>query len=36
MLIDRRGVQRLGIPFERLEPAALAQDLQVLLDEPAT
>jgi cytochrome oxidase Cu insertion factor (SCO1/SenC/PrrC family) len=35
MLIDRRGEQRLGIPFERLEPAALAQDLRVLLDEPA-
>lgn len=35
MLIDRRGVQRLGIPFERLEPAALAQDLRVLLAEPA-
>jgi protein SCO1/2 len=35
MRIDRRGVQRLGIPFERLEPAALAQDLRVLLAEPA-
>jgi cytochrome oxidase Cu insertion factor (SCO1/SenC/PrrC family) len=35
MLIDRRGVQRLGIPFERLDPQALAQDLNVLLDEPA-
>jgi protein SCO1/2 len=35
LLIDRRGVQRLGIPFERLEPAALAQDLQVLLAEPS-
>jgi protein SCO1 len=34
MLIDRRGEQRLGIPFERLEPTALAQDLRVLLDEP--
>lgn len=35
MLIDKRGVQRLGIPFERLDPDTLAQDLQVLLDEPA-
>ena len=35
LLIDRRGVQRLGIPFERLDPATLAQDLEVLLDEPA-
>lgn len=35
MLIDKRGVQRLGIPFERLDPETLAQDLQVLLDEPA-
>jgi cytochrome oxidase Cu insertion factor (SCO1/SenC/PrrC family) len=35
MLIDKRGVQRLGIPFERLDPDRLAQDLQVLLDEPS-
>ena len=35
LLIDRRGVQRLGIPFERLDPATLAQDLEVLLDKPA-
>jgi protein SCO1/2 len=35
MLIDKRGEQRLGIPFERLDPNALAQDLRVLLDEPA-
>jgi protein SCO1/2 len=34
MLIDKRGVQRLGIPFERLDPNTLAQDLRVLLDEP--
>jgi protein SCO1/2 len=34
MLIDKRGVQRLGIPYERLDPDRLAQDLQVLLDEP--
>jgi len=33
MLIDKRGIQRLGIPFERLDPDTLAQDLQVLLDE---
>jgi protein SCO1/2 len=35
MLIDKRGIQRLGIPFERLDPDRLAQDLQVLLDEPS-
>jgi len=35
LLIDKRGVQRLGIPFERLSPDTLAQDLDVLLDEPA-
>jgi protein SCO1 len=35
MLIDKRGVQRLGIPYERLDPDDLAQDLQVLLDEPS-
>jgi protein SCO1/2 len=35
LLIDKRGVQRLGIPFERLDPDTLAQDLQVLLDEPS-
>jgi protein SCO1 len=35
MLIDKRGVQRLGIPFERLDPDTLAQDLQVLLAEPS-
>ncbi len=35
MLIDKRGVQRLGIPFERLDANTLAQDLQVLLDEPS-
>ena len=34
LLIDKRGVQRLGIPFERLEPDALAQDLEVLRSEP--
>ena len=35
MLIDKRGIQRLGIPYERLDPDLLAQDLQVLLDEPS-
>jgi protein SCO1 len=35
MLIDKRGVQRLGIPYERLDPGTLAQDLRVLLDEPS-
>jgi protein SCO1/2 len=35
MLIDKRGVQRLGIPFERLDGDLLAQDLQVLLNEPS-
>ncbi len=34
LLIDKRGVQRLGIPFERLDADALAQDLRVLRDEP--
>ena len=34
MLIDKRGEQRLGIPFERLDPDTLAQDLRVLRDEP--
>jgi protein SCO1/2 len=34
LLIDKRGIQRLGIPFERLDPGALAQDLEVLRSEP--
>jgi protein SCO1/2 len=34
LLVDKRGVQRLGIPFERLDADALAQDLRVLRDEP--
>ena len=33
MLIDKHGQQRLGIPFERLDPEVLAQDLKVLLAE---
>ena len=35
LLIDRRGEQRIGIPFESLEPKALARDLRSLLAEPA-
>jgi cytochrome oxidase Cu insertion factor (SCO1/SenC/PrrC family) len=34
MLIDRRGEQRLGIPFELLDPESLARDLRVLKREP--
>jgi protein SCO1/2 len=33
MLIDKRGKQRLGIPFEALDPQSLARDLRVLLAE---
>jgi len=33
MLIDKRGVQRVGIPFEQLEPDLLADDIRLLLDE---
>jgi len=33
MLVDKRGVQRLGIPFEELDPASLAHDLRLLRDE---
>ena len=35
MLIDKRGRQRLGIPFESLDSRTLAQDLRALLSEPA-
>lgn len=35
LLIDRRGEQRVGIPFEALEPRTLARDLRLLLAEPA-
>jgi cytochrome oxidase Cu insertion factor (SCO1/SenC/PrrC family) len=35
MLIDKHGVQRVGIPFEALTPSSLAQDLRTLLAEPA-
>jgi cytochrome oxidase Cu insertion factor (SCO1/SenC/PrrC family) len=34
MLIDKRGVQRVGIPFEQLTPDALADDLRLLVSEP--
>jgi len=33
MLIDKHGIQRIGIPFELLNPAGLAQDLRALLRE---
>ena len=33
MLIDRRGVQRVGIPFEQLDPDSLAADLRLLRSE---
>ena len=34
MLIDKRGEQRVGFPFEQLDPELLAQDLRLLRDEP--
>ena len=34
MLIDKHGIQRVGIPFELLTPLGLAQDLRALLREP--
>lgn len=33
MLIDKRGTQRLGIPFESLDPQSLARDMRLLLNE---
>jgi protein SCO1/2 len=33
MLIDKHGTQRLGIPFESLDPRSLARDMRVLLAE---
>jgi cytochrome oxidase Cu insertion factor (SCO1/SenC/PrrC family) len=33
MVIDRRGRQRVGFPFETLDPTRLEQDLRRLLDE---
>jgi protein SCO1/2 len=35
MLIDKRGQQRLGIPFESLDSRSLARDLRALLAEPS-
>jgi protein SCO1/2 len=34
MLIDKHGQQRIGIPFEQLNPPALAEDLRTLISEP--
>jgi cytochrome oxidase Cu insertion factor (SCO1/SenC/PrrC family) len=34
LLIDKRGVQRVGIPFESLDSNALARDMRLLLAEP--
>jgi len=34
LLIDKRGEQRLGIPFESLDSRTLARDMRVLLAEP--
>jgi cytochrome oxidase Cu insertion factor (SCO1/SenC/PrrC family) len=33
LLIDKRGEQRMGIPFEQLTAASLARDLRILLAE---
>jgi cytochrome oxidase Cu insertion factor (SCO1/SenC/PrrC family) len=33
LLIDKRGIQRLGIPFEALDPHSLARDIRTLLAE---
>jgi hypothetical protein len=33
MLIDKRGAERVGIPFEQLSPISLASDLRTLLAE---
>ncbi len=35
MLIDKRGQQRLGIPFESLDSKSLTRDIRALLSEPA-
>jgi cytochrome oxidase Cu insertion factor (SCO1/SenC/PrrC family) len=35
LLIDKRGVQRIGIPFESLDPKPLAADLRALVAETA-
>jgi protein SCO1/2 len=34
LLIDKHGTQRLGIPFEALDPRSLARDIRALLAEP--
>jgi hypothetical protein len=34
MLIDKHGLQRVGLPFEQLDPDGLAEDLKTLLREP--
>jgi protein SCO1/2 len=34
MLIDKRGNQRVGFPFEQLDAASLAHDMRLLRDEP--
>jgi cytochrome oxidase Cu insertion factor (SCO1/SenC/PrrC family) len=34
MLIDKHGIQRVGLPFEQLDPDGLAKDLKALLNEP--
>jgi cytochrome oxidase Cu insertion factor (SCO1/SenC/PrrC family) len=33
LLLDKHGVQRVGIPFEQLDPGSLARDLRALLAE---
>ena len=34
LLIDKHGRQRVGFPFEQLEPALLARDIRMLMSEP--
>jgi cytochrome oxidase Cu insertion factor (SCO1/SenC/PrrC family) len=34
LLIDKHGRQRVGFPFEQLDPAALEEDMRILLREP--
>jgi protein SCO1 len=34
MLIDKRGNQRVGLPFEQLDAESLAHDMRLLRDEP--
>ena len=35
VLLDRRGVQRIGFPVDKLTPEALAHDVALLEREPA-